>query len=93
MVIIGCDFHPVFQQIAVMDTETGEVTEHKLMHADGEAEQFYRKRSTPDIAGPSRRSMRTAQAMRCVASPSLPCAVLVVSHCMTSPKNAGDLST
>lgn len=51
MVIIGCDFHPVFQQIAVMDTETGEVTEHKLMHADGEAERFYRKLSCPCLIG------------------------------------------
>lgn len=51
MVIIGCDFHPVFQQIAVMDTETGEVSEHKLMHADGEAERFYRKISGPCLIG------------------------------------------
>jgi hypothetical protein len=25
MMIIGCDFHPRYQQIAVMDTETGEL--------------------------------------------------------------------
>ncbi len=51
MVIIGCDFHPVFQQVAMMDTVTGEVTEHKLMHADGEAEQFYRQLSCPALLG------------------------------------------
>ena len=42
MKIIGCDFHPSFQQIAVFDTETGEITEHKLSNGNGEAERFYR---------------------------------------------------
>jgi transposase len=42
MKIIGCDFHPSFQQIAVFDTETGEITEHKLVNGNGEAERFYR---------------------------------------------------
>jgi transposase len=41
MIIIGCDFHPSWQQIAWVDTETGEMVEQKLMHADGEAERFY----------------------------------------------------
>jgi len=39
MKIIGCDFHPSFQQIAMVDTETGEETEKKL--TPQEAEQFY----------------------------------------------------
>jgi hypothetical protein len=39
MKIIGCDFHPSFQQIAMVDTETGEQTEKKLTPA--EAVQFY----------------------------------------------------
>jgi transposase len=39
MKIIGCDFHPSFQQIAMVDTETGEHTERKL--TPEEAEQFY----------------------------------------------------
>ena len=43
MIIIGCDFHPSFQQIAVLDTATGVTTNHKLMHATGEAERFYRR--------------------------------------------------
>jgi transposase len=42
MIIIGCDFHPSWQQIAWVDTESGEVQERKLIHATGEAEQFYR---------------------------------------------------
>jgi len=41
MKIIGCDFHPSWQQAAVFDAETGEVTERKLINGDGEAERFY----------------------------------------------------
>lgn len=51
MIIIGCDYHPSFQQIAWVDTETGEVQERKLMHADGEAEQFYRRLNQPARVG------------------------------------------
>ena len=40
MKIIGCDFHPSFQQIAMCDLETGEVQERKLSHSDGQAERF-----------------------------------------------------
>ena len=42
MLIIGCDYHPGVQQIAFMDTETGEFGERRLEHGDGEAEKFYR---------------------------------------------------
>jgi transposase len=35
MKIIGCDFHPSFQQIAMCHLETGELQERKLSHADG----------------------------------------------------------
>jgi hypothetical protein len=41
MMIIGCDFHPSFQQIAYVVQETGEYGERRLCHP-GEAEQFYR---------------------------------------------------
>jgi len=41
MLIIGCDYHPSFQQIAIVDMETGEVQERRLKHRE-EAEQFYR---------------------------------------------------
>jgi transposase len=40
MLIIGCDHHPGFQQIALVDGETGELSERRLMHRE-EAEQFY----------------------------------------------------
>ena len=41
MLIIGCDFHPGFQQIAIFDNRTGEIEEKRLQHR-AEAEQFYR---------------------------------------------------
>jgi transposase len=41
MMIIGCDYHPGFQQIAFVDSETGEVNERRLEHRE-EAEKFYR---------------------------------------------------
>ena len=42
MLIIGCDYHPGFQQIALVDTSTGELRERRLEHRK-EAEQFYRE--------------------------------------------------
>ena len=41
MKIIGCDFHPSYQQIALVDTETGEMREMRLEHEQGEARRFY----------------------------------------------------
>ena len=42
MIIIGADYHPAFQQIALLDTETGELEERQLPHRE-EAEKFYRR--------------------------------------------------
>src|SRR5579859_2874407 len=42
MLIIGCDYHPGFQQIAFVDKETGELGECRLAHRE-QAEQFYRE--------------------------------------------------
>ena len=41
MIIIGCDYHPGFQQIAFVDTDTGELQERRLQHRE-DAERFYR---------------------------------------------------
>jgi len=41
MLIIGCDFHTRFQQIAMLDTTTGEIIERRLEHENGEARAFY----------------------------------------------------
>jgi hypothetical protein len=37
MIIIGCDFHTCFQQIAMLDPTKGEVVERRLEHKNGEA--------------------------------------------------------
>lgn len=49
MKIIGCDFHPSFQQIAMVDTETGEHTERRLNRE--EAVRFYSQLSGPVLVG------------------------------------------
>ena len=51
MKIVGCDFHPSWQQVAVFDPETGELMERKLIHGDGEAERFYRELEAPALVG------------------------------------------
>jgi transposase len=49
MMIIGCDYHPGFQQIAFVDTDSGEFAERRLEHRE-EAEQFYRDLATRGIS-------------------------------------------
>jgi hypothetical protein len=39
------------QQVAVFDSETGEVEERKLLHSDGAAERFYRELEAPALVG------------------------------------------
>jgi transposase len=51
MILIGCDFHPSWQQVCWLDTETGETEEHKLAHAPGEVEKFYRRFAAPARIG------------------------------------------
>src|SRR5256714_13812199 len=51
MKIIGCDFHPSFQQIAMFDSETGEITELRLSHANAEATKFYESLTGPAVGG------------------------------------------
>ncbi len=49
MKIVGCDLHTRYQQIAMLDNETGELVERRLEHASGEAKDFY-----TNLAGPVR---------------------------------------
>src|SRR6266567_6011371 len=51
MTIVGCDFHPSWQQIAVFDAESGEIAEYKLMNGNGEAERSYRQLPVPSLIG------------------------------------------
>jgi hypothetical protein len=41
MIIIGVDFHPEYQEIASVNTDSGEYQEKRLAHPK-EAEEFYR---------------------------------------------------
>jgi transposase len=51
MMVIGCDYHPSWQQVCWVDTETGETEERSLEHASGEAERFYRQLAGPALIG------------------------------------------
>ena len=51
MWIIGCDFHPSWQQVAWFNSETGESGEAKLENGNGEAEPWYRQLPVPSLIG------------------------------------------
>ena len=51
MLIIGCDFHTRYQQIAMLDDSTGEMIERRLEHLNGEAESLYRSLPKPVRVG------------------------------------------
>ncbi len=52
MLIIGCDFHTRYQQIAMADDSTGELlVERRLDHESGEAHAFYRSLQAPVRVG------------------------------------------
>jgi transposase len=51
MIIVGCDFHPRWQQVAIFDPASGEIVERKLINGNGEAEQFYRDLPVPFLVG------------------------------------------
>ena len=42
MTIIGCDYHPSFHQIAMLDLGKGDYVELRLLHAGGEAQGLIR---------------------------------------------------
>ncbi len=51
MLIIGCDLHTRNQQVAMLDTETGELLERRLEHESGEARAFYASLPRPARVG------------------------------------------
>lgn len=51
MLIVGCDFHPSWQQVAVFDPGTGEIAACRLVNGTGEAERFYRQLPSPSLIG------------------------------------------
>jgi hypothetical protein len=56
MKIVGCDLHTRYQQIAMLDTETGELIERRLEHAHGGARAFY-----ASLQGPLRVGMEATR--------------------------------
>jgi transposase len=50
MIIIGVDYHPSDQYLALADTETGEYSERRLNHSAGEAEKFYRELAAAGVS-------------------------------------------
>ena len=51
MTIVGCDYHPGWQEVAVFDVETGELRNLRLENGNGEAERFYRSLRSPALVG------------------------------------------
>jgi hypothetical protein len=51
MKIVGCDLHTRYQQIAMLDDETGELIERRLEHANGETKEFYTNLKAPVRVG------------------------------------------
>jgi len=51
MKIVGCDLHTRYQQIAMLEEETGELVERRLEHESGEARAFYAAQSAPARVG------------------------------------------
>ena len=49
--IVGCDFHLRWQQVGVFDADSGEISEHRLLNGDGEAERFYGSLESPVLVG------------------------------------------
>jgi hypothetical protein len=57
MKYIGCDFHPSFQVIAMLDKETGALVERRLLHTE-EARAFYEGLKGPVVVGTQPREKR-----------------------------------
>jgi transposase len=51
MKIVGCDLHARQQSIAMVDTETGELTEKRLMHEGNAIRDFYTSLEGPVVVG------------------------------------------
>jgi hypothetical protein len=51
MTFVGYDLHTRMQQVALVDTETGEVSEHRLGHDGIAVEAFYAALPRPATVG------------------------------------------
>ena len=59
MTLVGCDLHSRNQQVAVLDTDTGEMQERRLAHDDQVVEQFYGSLPRPSPLGSRAPAMRS----------------------------------
>ena len=60
MKIVGCDLHARQQSIAMVDSETGELTEKRLMHEGNAVRDFYTSLEGPVVVGIEATGSRTA---------------------------------
>src|SRR5262245_63070678 len=51
MTLVGCDLHTRKQQVAVLDTATGEIGEHQLLHEGSAVEELYAALPGPVTVG------------------------------------------
>ena len=68
MIIIGCDFHTRYQQIAMAREGTAELLlERRLDHESGEAHAFYRNLQSSQTGSRGHRSHRADSLVRAFA--------------------------
>ena len=51
MILVGCDLHTRKQQVALLNTDTGELRDQELSHVGDEVERFYAALSPPVTVG------------------------------------------
>ena len=51
MTLVGCDLHSRKQQVAALDTATGEIYERQLLHEESAVEEFYAALPRPVTVG------------------------------------------
>jgi len=51
MILVGCDLHTRKQQVALLNTDTGELWEQELSHVGDDVERFYAALPSPVTVG------------------------------------------
>ncbi len=51
MILVGCDLHTRKQQVALLNTDTGELWEQELSHGGDDVERFYAALPPPVTVG------------------------------------------
>src|SRR3989442_7433079 len=51
MILVGCDLHTRKQQVALLNTDTGELWDQQLTHAGDDVERFYAALAPPVTVG------------------------------------------